>query len=286
MKFMKFNFLYVAFALFTLAFVSCEADKDATSSSLSNYVGLEATKYVGLLKDETKTYESKIYATDVASVDRVYTLTIDPSTTHNPDYFTFPASVTIPAGQKVGTFQVSVTGTDIGGSGNKIVLAIENKVGENQNVTSFTQQTPLTAPLGSYPVVTDVTMGKISYFVDRLCETGLFKVGLAIKFDNYPEETAWRLYDASMNIIDSGGIDDTDTISGYADLGFADASTFSTSFCLPSGDYTFVIYDDYGDGMFTSTAVQGNYVVKFGDTVLAQGSGNFGSIAEHPFTIP
>ena len=60
-------------------------------------------------------------------------------------------------------------------------------------------------------------------------------VKLSIRFDSYPEETAWKLFDSSLNLIDSGGFDATGTtITGYAALGFANGSTFSMVKCDPS----------------------------------------------------
>jgi len=112
------------------------------------------------------------------------------------------------------------------------------------------------------------------------------QVDLSITFDNYPEETAWKLFDSSLNVIESGGFDAGDAITGFAALGFADKSTLETAFCLSPGEYTFIIYDNYGDGMYTSASVQGSYTVKLGDTVLATGIGDFGASQATTFTIP
>lgn len=270
--------------MLTLAFVSCEEDI-ATGSSLKDYVGMEPSEYVGIRRDETVTVESKVYATNVADVDRTFALVIDPASTHNASYYTVPATVTIPAGEKSGVFQVEIIGTNIG-SGKKLIVGLEQLPGVNQAVTGYTAVLPAGAPLGTYPDVTVAKTNQITYTIDELCETGFSKVVLSITFDNYPEETAWELYDSSMTLVASGGIDGAGNITGYAALGFADRSTFITNFCLPAGQYTFAIYDDYGDGMYTSATVSGNYTVKLGDTVLASGSGDFGFFQETIFTIP
>ena len=288
MKFLKTKFLYTAVLMLTFAFVGCDEQDVATGSSLSNYVGLESTKYVGLHAGESTTVQSKIYATEATNTDRVFALSAlpvaAPDVALDPSNYTFPATVTIPAGQKIGTFDVTITGNDLG-SGRKIFLGIEQIQGIDQNVASFTQQVPDGSPIGTSPVVTGVTMGKIAYTIEELCDFN--KVVLSITFDNYPEETAWELYDSTSTVIASGGFDDSGTvITGYAALGFADRSTFATNFCLPAGDYTFVIYDDYGDGMYTSASVQGTYTVKLGDTVLASGGGDFGSFQDTAFTLP
>lgn len=276
MKFLKSNFFYAALLMLTLAFVSCEKDV-SSNSSLKNYVGIETSKYVGVLLDQTVTVDTKVIASDVSNVDRTFNLVVDPSTTHDAAYYNVPATVTIPAGEKVGVFQTEITGSDLGG-GKILVVGLEPVSGVDYGLTLYTND------LNGF--VDTVKANKVTFTIDRVCETGLSKVKLSITFDNYPEETAWELYDSALNLVDSGGIDAGGSITGYADLGFADKSTFKTSFCLAAGEYTFVIYDDYGDGMYTSASVQGNYTVKLGDTVLASGEGDFGSSQATTFTLP
>ncbi len=283
MKFLKSKFLYTTFILLTLAFVSCEEDV-TTGSSLKDYVGMEPSKYVGIPQNETVTVESKIYATNVVDVDRTFALVVDPTSTHNASYYTVPASVTIPAGEKIGVFQVEITGTNLG-SGKKLIVGLEQLPGVNQAVTGYTAIAPPGSPLGTYPVVTTAKTNQITYTIEETCDFN--KVVLSITFDNYPEETAWELRDSAMDLVASGGFNAAgDAITGYAALGFADRSTFTNNFCLPGGQYTFAIYDDYGDGMYTSATVSGNYTVKLGDTILASGSGDFGFFQETTFTLP
>ncbi|WP_309613650.1 hypothetical protein [Flavobacterium sp.] len=283
MKFLKFKFIYTAFIMLTLAFVSCEEDV-ATGSSLKDYVGMEPSKYVGIPQNGTVTVDSKVYATNVSDVDRTFALVVDPTSTHNASYYTVPATVTIPAGEKVGVFQVEIIGTNLG-SGKTLKVGLEQLPGVNQAVTGYTAVLPPGSALGAYPDVTVVRTNQIVYTIEETCDFN--KVILSITFDNYPEETAWELRDSAMDLVASGGFNAAgDAITGYAALGFADRSTFTTNFCLPGGQYTFAIYDDYGDGMYTSASVSGNYSVKLGDTVLASGSGDFGFFQETTFTLP
>ena len=277
MKFLKSKFLYAAFIMLTLAFVSCEEDL-SKDSSLKDYVGMEPSKYVGLLLNASVTLDSKVVATNVSDVDRTYNLIVDPASTHDASYYTVPATVTIPAGEKVGVFQVEIIGANIG-SGKTLIVGLERVAGVNNGITGYT--------VDAAGLVTAVKTNQIIYNIDELCATGVSKVVLNIKFDNYPEETAWDLKDSAMNVIASGGFNAAgDAITGYAALGFADGSTFLTNFCLPGGQYTFAIYDDYGDGMYTSATVSGTYTLKSGDTVLASGEGDFGAIQETTFTLP
>jgi len=273
MKNLKNKYVFFSFLLLTVFFVSCEKDV-TTENSLKNYVGMEPSKSLSIYPDETVSVESKVYASNVSNVDRTFNLVVDPASTHNSSYYIVPATVTIPAGEKVGTFQVSITGTDLG-SGKNLIVGLEQVEGVDYAITSFTTDANGLASV--------VTSNKIKYTIEERCDYN--KVVLSIKFDNYPEETAWELYDSSNNVIASGGLsDDGTTITGYAD--YPDQGTFTTNFCLQSGTYTFVIYDDYGDGMYTSASVQGNYSLKLGSTVLASGSGNFGSFQDTTFTLP
>ncbi|MUU79002.1 immunoglobulin-like domain-containing protein [Winogradskyella endarachnes] len=93
-------------------------------------------------------------------------------------------------------------------------------------------------------------------------------VSLSITLDNYPEETAWSLVNASGSTIASGGT--------YGSQ--ADGSTLTIDVgCLDDGCYDFVITDTYGDGICCSYG-NGSYTLTNSDTgaVLASG-GSFTS---------
>jgi hypothetical protein len=269
----------IIFSLFTMLFTIVSCEDDVTSDNpLSGYVGVEEAKNIGLVLNETKIIESHIYASDAVGADRVFSLSVNTTSTHNASYYSVPATVTIPAGSKIGTFNVSLTGSGIASAGNTLIIDLGYLSGVDQS-TTYT---------GSF--VNDnlvVSQKQIVYNISEVCQTGTTKVTLSIKFDNYPEETAWELYNSNFSLIASGGFNAAGTaITGYAALGFADRSTFVSNFCLAPGDYTFVIYDDYGDGMYTSATVSGNYSLKLADgTTLASGGGNFGTNEVSTFTI-
>jgi hypothetical protein len=272
---MTFKKSILLFSLLTMMFSLVSCEEDITSeNSLSGFVGVEEAKNVGVVLGETVLVNSKIYATEVSSVDRVFTLTVDDLTTHNAADFVVPSTVTIPAGSKEGDFQVSITGNNIANAGNVLVLSLSELPGVNQNLVFESESQTYVRK-------------KIKYNISEVCQTGTTKVKLSITFDNYPEETAWELYNSDFLLIQSGGFNAAGTaITGYAALGFADASTFVSNFCLLPGSYTFVIYDDYGDGMYTSATVSGSYSLKLEDgTILVSGGGNFGSFEDTAFTV-
>ena len=116
--------------------------------------------------------------------------------------------------------------------------------------------------------------GPVSFTtLDEVCYT----VNLDITFDDYPEETAWQLIEGS-SLIAQGGVT-SGSITGYPGQ-----SSFSTTLCLVSADYTFVIYDLYSDGICCAWG-SGSYSLTLDDgTVLASG-GSFGASESTDFTL-
>ncbi len=251
MKINKNFFIYiVSFVLGALTLVSC-SEQDTTSASIEdNFVSLEALKRVVLPVDETQTFDFNVYASAAHSTDRTYNLVVDTDNTDlNSLYYSVPVSVTIPANSKTGTFQVSITGTDLG-TGKDLVLSLEPVAGTDIGKT-------------------------LTIKVKELCEENL--VALDLVFDNYPEESYWEIYDSAFNLI------------AYTEAGdYAGLEQTSEEFCLSSGDYYFVMYDYYGDGMYDGSNT-GTYNLIFLSPIssipLASGEGNFGSYEVTPFTI-
>ena len=116
---------------------------------------------------------------------------------------------------------------------------------------------------------------------DLLCSGGCSTaptvcLDLTIISDNYATETSFELVDANGNVAWSGGID----------LGFN-----SLSACVAPGDYTFTMYDSFGDGI-CCTYGNGSYSLSGPDGVLASG-GEYGdsestsfSLEASPFNLP
>ena len=88
---------------------------------------------------------------------------------------------------------------------------------------------------------------------------------LTITLDNYPEETSWEVRNASNNVVASGGT--------YGSQ--PDGSTVVENINLTDGDYTFTIFDSYGDGICCSYG-NGSYSLSDGANTIASG-GAFGS---------
>ena len=103
---------------------------------------------------------------------------------------------------------------------------------------------------------------------------------LTINTDCWGEETAWEIYDDGGTLVESGGnltiIPGGGGTADDADPGaYADETTITQNFCFAPGCYDFIIYDDYGDGLYGSQwggcSVDGDYSITDGSgTVLAE----------------
>jgi Zn-dependent metalloprotease/chitodextrinase len=88
-------------------------------------------------------------------------------------------------------------------------------------------------------------------------------VNLSITFDNYPEETAWSIKNASGATVASGGTYGTQP----------DGSTLNIAVgCLVNGCYDFIITDVYGDGICCAYG-NGSYTLTNIDTSATLASG-------------
>ena len=95
-------------------------------------------------------------------------------------------------------------------------------------------------------------------------------VDFSLTTDSYASETSWQLLDASNTVVASGS-------------GYSNNSTVNESLCLADGDYTFTIYDSYGDGICCSYG-SGEYSLTASGTTLASG-GQFSATESHSFQL-
>lgn len=109
-------------------------------------------------------------------------------------------------------------------------------------------------------------------------------VTLTVVTDCWGSETTWQVIDdANGQVVANGG--------PYTD-GQPLGQNLHT-FCLPTGCYTFTIFDSYGDGMngsqWPNCTVNGNYFMQYENNTnifsMTAANGNFGSSASHPFCI-
>ncbi|GGW56762.1 putative secreted protein (Por secretion system target) [Winogradskyella epiphytica] len=109
----------------------------------------------------------------------------------------------------------------------------------------------------------DMAVDAVSLSTGGGSGTTCSNVSLSITFDNYPEETAWSVKDASGTTVASGGT--------YGSQ--PDGSTLNIDLgCLDTGCYDFVITDAYGDGICCSYG-NGSYTLTNSDTGVTLASG-------------
>jgi len=99
---------------------------------------------------------------------------------------------------------------------------------------------------------------------------GKSKVDVEITIDNYGDETAYDIKDASGSVVMEGS-------------GWPANSVNSFWKCVVGGTYTFKITDGYGDGICCNYGT-GGYVVKANDAEVASG-GQFGSSETKTFQV-
>lgn len=231
------KFKLYLFALFaTLAFVSCEEDVEAPGT---NYVTFGKSSYMtGVDPGGSATFDIPVYTANTSGSDRTFALIVDGSAAATGSY-TVPSSVVIPGGTNEGTITVALSDTNLGIGVNSIKISIEPTTGLSVGAPT-----------------------SLNYIQNCNEVSGT----LDIVFDGYGSETSWEITDAL------GGVVASKPAGTYAD----GQATASESITLCQGrDYTFTIYDSYGDGL--SWPADGTYTLTVGGTVKASGGGDFGT---------
>lgn len=283
---MKLNKLLLpVFAIASLVLVGCEDDVASKNDLNSDHVTfMKQLAPVEIEAGASAVVEGKVYASQTKNTDRVIELEVVYTSTHNTametntvpvttvavDDFSVPATVTIPAGEKVGTFEINITNANLGATGKRIVIQMKSQDGiqtpnsfvgtfENENYETFSERLVITAR--------------------DYCPKNPFRV--EITTDAWGTETTWELYDSTMTLVGQGG--------PYANQSAVGAYPQEPSvFCLEDGNYTFYIYDAYSDGM-NSGQGEGFYrLVKVvdGEDVEIAKNGVFGAFEEVTFSLP
>ena len=266
---MKFNnkiklfSLLTAFTLFVFL-VGCEDGINDNISVSDSFVGFSSDQTVDIEIGSTVVAEVDLYASAVSTMDRTFELSY--AGTADASTYVGPSSITIAAGVTKATIEIVLSGT-FTVNGKTIIISM-NQSADTDQVTSYT---------GSFEDETlEVEYDTHTITAKDLCLANL--VTLDIIFDPYPQETAWVMQ-LNGSTIDSGGI------SGGAFSGeYAGEDSFSKTWCLEDGNYTFVIYDQYGDGI-CCTYADGSYSVTLGDGTVVATGGSFGNNEATSFTL-
>jgi predicted component of type VI protein secretion system len=209
---MKKYLMLLTVALSTMLFVGCQYDDDMVPP---NYVSLEfkpGGANVGVEIDGTSTYEVKVYAANISNVDRQFSIVVDASSTLGAEAYSVPTTVTIPGGTNEASFTVQASDKNLGISGKKLVLNVQNEaglsVGQNLQLNVF-----------------------------RTCVGKEFVVDFV--FDGYASETSWTLSDSNGTVL----------VNVKAKTYKDGTASVSKSLCLDPGTYTFTVKDSFGDGL-------------------------------------
>ena len=158
--------------------------------------------------------------------------------------YSVPANVVIPAGTNKGELSIQFSNVNLSAA-TSITLAFDEAPGF-------------------------VYGSNATYTLAEECpDTDIF---ILITFDDYSDETSWEIFSQGnpnpvLSNSYSGGMTST-----------------NERYCLPSGEYLFIIYDDFGDGICCDWG-QGSYNVILGDGTVVASGGEFGSSESSTFTI-
>jgi hypothetical protein len=208
-----FNYLFVFILVFSLA--SCEEERilytgggDAPALSFDS-----ESKTVGICKP---TIPVTIEVTKASNEARTINFTVNADETDAPsnEYSFASTSVTIPAGEYLGSTDLTIDFNAIP-EGAARELVIDLQIPEGSSLNARGTQT-------------------ISY-ASACTET---EVVFDFVFDQYPEEFVYQVFDQDGNFLFGDS-----AFGNYAGL-----ESFSTSSCLPSGTYFLRLLDGFGDG--------------------------------------
>jgi hypothetical protein len=159
--------------------------------------------------------------------------------------------------------EVVVTNSpNIGFGGADLVLGLTAEAGVDQP-TAFSGS----AEAGTL----NVTNNMLTITAKTLCED--VQVLVDITFDGWPEELYWWILDETGAPVASAG-----TYAPYANPYTGFSGSLSIELCIPSGTYTFEIYDDWGDG-------GGPVSVTSGGVTLYSSDGGYGGLGTATFTL-
>ncbi|WP_188405100.1 hypothetical protein [Psychroflexus salis] len=228
-----------------VAFVSSCSQDEITAKG---YVTFDVNNTnIQVSADGTGSATVNIYSSNNVSGDLMLDVNVVAEGTNidESNYQLAPTAM-IPAGTNKGEFEISFNGLDLS-SNPQITLSF----GESVNGLTFSEPTTFTV-------------------VEECPGTEGF---ILITFDDYSEETSWEIYQQGSN---------TPLFSNSYGAGL-DGTNESICFTEP-GEYLFIIYDAFGDGICCDFG-EGSFQLILGDGTLAADGGNFGDSESFEFTV-
>lgn len=164
------------FKILFLAVLATTASCEDVEPTIYNSDGTQSPTFISfssaayslpVARDNDGTLTLVLNSSTVSNVDRTYNLTIDAErSTANPAIYTFPSSITIPAGQYQGFAEATAVDINVTSAITTIVFSISNLTDEYADVESYTvnifEVCPLEAPFtGTYLVTGEGKFGPV-----------------------------------------------------------------------------------------------------------------------------
>ena len=254
---MKINKLYSAFFILAAAafMVACDEYEDIVEPSPEVAVDNPGIRfYSGNPESFVVNSNEEVLSFSILVVRDNGTGNIDvpiSEVADTADIFNVPSSISFPSGTDTVEMEVTVDPS----APIEQPFGLEVAVGDEQFINPYKAEYPSFA--------TTVSLVPACLYNE---------VVVNFVFDGYASETTWELMDSEGTVVASGGPWADGTASAQAEL------------CLENGEYSFTIYDVYGDGL--SYPENGNVTITAPDgTELVYIEGNFGASANQSFTL-
>lgn len=252
---MKISKLYITFFILAAVFmVACDEYEDTVEPSPEVSADNPGVRfYSGNPESFVVNSNAEVLSFSILVVRDSGTGNIDvpiSETADTADIFNVPASISFPSGTDTVELEVTVdSSTPI-----ETPFGLEVAVGDEQLTNPYKAEYPSFA--------TTVSLVPACLYNEVIIELDL---------DDWASETTWELMDSEGAVVASGGPWADGTASAQAEL------------CIEDGEYSFTIYDSYGDGLSTPS---GSVTVIGPDgTELVYIEGDFGASATQSFTL-
>jgi hypothetical protein len=241
----------ISIIVFCLMIFGCEKSENPFYDNVNGQTGIYFTQnnsIVGVAEEGTSV-EIPVGISTISSEERTFQAQANSSSTAPTEDYNI-GDIIIPANSYTGSMTVSFDNfQNMSDDDNVLSIGI---VTEGDDVVFNSG--------GSFGSVS------IIYFKEIVCGNDFT---LEITTDIYGDETTWEVENETGDILASGG--------PYGPPSLTPQNIVET-FTLPEGNYTFTIFDSFGDGQegsFQGTTLIGNYQLSCSTTVVASGEGAF-----------
>lgn len=248
--------------LLVCAVFSCDEDVEPVLyDNVNGQTGISfLTAFTSVIVPEDGvTVSIPVQVTTVSNTERSFDITVNDSLTTGSSADYTVGNLVVPANEYEGLVNVTFGNFENLEDLVTFNLVLEVAVGDGQ--TSHKNAT--------------TTLG---YLKKVLCND----LQLVINEDGFADERNWQITNSSGEIVVQ--CSDYDDCPNGEPSGSLAPAQYTYNFFLPDGDYTFTIFDSFGDGLDDSNII-GNYVLSCSVIIHAQGTGNFGASESTDFTV-